>query len=232
VPKLPSFAFYPKDWLNDPELSRCSLAARGVWADLLCLMFQCEERGVLSTGGKPWSDQEIGAAIRGDTQEVLSCLRELADKGVASRTESGALFSKRMVRDEEERRRWRARQYRHRHDVTGDVTHYVTPMSRASSSPILNTNTKTRGPTAPAPPRPAEHRAKIENRNRRIESEMSAIREASAGLLRGSAEWHHAVGRIEQKANQLQPLSEGEYRTRQEALREQGRRLSANTQPP
>lgn len=98
--KLPSFQFYPGDWRKDPNLCRCTKAEKGVWIDLLCLMFECEDRGVLSTGGEPWSDEDIAAAVGGDHSEVLSCLRELLRKGVAHRNQSGAIFSRRLVRDE------------------------------------------------------------------------------------------------------------------------------------
>jgi len=101
--KLPAFQFYPGDWLKDPNLRRCSHAAKGVWMDLLCLMFESEERGILSTWNVPWSDAEIAQAVGGDRAEVIACMKELTLKGVASRTEQGALFSRRLVRDEKKR---------------------------------------------------------------------------------------------------------------------------------
>ena len=121
--KLPAFMFYTGDWLKDPTLSRCSPAARGIWIDMLCLMFECEERGVLSSGSRPWSDPEIAAAVRGDTQEVLSCLRELLDKGVAHRNESGAVYSRRLVRDEETRKKGNVRQQKFRNGGVTPVSH-------------------------------------------------------------------------------------------------------------
>lgn len=102
--KLPSFQFYPGDWRKDPDLSRCSKAAKGVWIDMLCLMFECEDRGVFATGGEPWTDEEIAAAIGGDTGANLACIDELLRKGVARRNDSGAIFSRRLVRDEQKRR--------------------------------------------------------------------------------------------------------------------------------
>jgi hypothetical protein len=102
--KLAWFHFYPGDWMKDPELRRCSPAARGIYVDLLCLMFECEERGVLSTGGEPWTDDEIAGAIPGDSSVVLSCLHELVGKRVLKRrANSGALYSNRLIRDEEQR---------------------------------------------------------------------------------------------------------------------------------
>jgi hypothetical protein len=98
--KLPSFQFYPGDWLKDPALRRVSKAAKGVWIDMICLSFECEERGVFSSGSVPWPDEDLAAAIGGDTAENLKLLHELLTKGVCSRTTSGAIFCRRVVRDE------------------------------------------------------------------------------------------------------------------------------------
>lgn len=87
--------------MKDPNLRRCSRAARGMWVDILCLMFECEDRGVLMTGGEPWSDEDIAAAVGGDISEGLACITELLRKGVAHRNGSGAIFSRRMARDEQ-----------------------------------------------------------------------------------------------------------------------------------
>ena len=102
--KLPSFQFYPGDWLKDANLRRCTHAAKGVWIDILCLMFEADERGVLSTNGVAWSDEDIACAIGGDTATTISAIQELTFKGVAKRRANGALYSKRMVADENKRK--------------------------------------------------------------------------------------------------------------------------------
>jgi hypothetical protein len=103
--KLPAFMFYPGDWQKDPCLRRCSKAAKGVWMDMLCLLFECPVRGVfVDAGGKPWSDEEIAEAIGGDVGANLGHIAELVSKGVAQRDTRGAIFSRRMVRDEQNRR--------------------------------------------------------------------------------------------------------------------------------
>lgn len=99
--KLPSFPFYPGDWRKDPDLARCSHASKGVWIDLLCLMFECQERGVLATAGVPWTDHEIAGALGGSKEVVLEALTELVGKGVAKRRANGSLYSARLVRDEQ-----------------------------------------------------------------------------------------------------------------------------------
>lgn len=70
---------------------------------MLCLMDKCGERGALVTDGVPWADSDLYAAIGGDTSVTASCVAELLAKGVVSRREDGALYSRRMFRDEQVR---------------------------------------------------------------------------------------------------------------------------------
>jgi hypothetical protein len=123
--KLPAFMFYPGDWQKDPCLRRCSKAAKGVWMDMLCLLFECPVRGVfVDASGKPWSDDEIADAIGGDIGANLGYIVELVSKGVAQRDTRGAIFSRRMVRDEQNRRSATERKRKER-----SIHTRVTPMS-------------------------------------------------------------------------------------------------------
>src|SRR5258708_17221607 len=102
--KLPAFQFYPGDWQKDPSLRRCSKAAKGVWMDMMCLLFECPVRGVfVDAGGRPWGDEEIAAAIGGDIAANLECIAELVAKGVVPRHARGALFLRRLGRDQGKR---------------------------------------------------------------------------------------------------------------------------------
>lgn len=131
MPRLPYIPLYTGDWLKDPGLRRCSQAARGVWIDLLCFMFDCEERGVLASGGVPWTNEEVSRVVAGDSNLTITCLTELLGAGVVSRNGSGALFSRRMVRDEENRAKDRKRQQKCREVESSHatVTVLVTPLS-------------------------------------------------------------------------------------------------------
>jgi len=122
--KLPAYLHYAKDWLTDVNLSRCSKAAKGVWQDVLDVMFLNSVRGVAcNEDGSPWSDQEIARAIGGDLIENIESINELIAKGVARRNSSGAIFSKRMVADEKERSDTKLRVRRFRTDsVTANET--------------------------------------------------------------------------------------------------------------
>jgi hypothetical protein len=99
----PSFQFYPKEWIWDLELRQCSAAARGLWADLMCLMHEGEPYGHLT------APLDLILRITGLTEEVYTALlaeletERASGKRVAYRTEEGAIYSRRMVRDEARR---------------------------------------------------------------------------------------------------------------------------------
>lgn len=92
--KLPYMQFYPGDWLKATDLRGCSPTARGVWIDLLCLMWESPSRGTL-----PYTDSQIADTVAGPYEVVLAAVVELVSAGVASRDDGGALYSRRMVRD-------------------------------------------------------------------------------------------------------------------------------------
>jgi hypothetical protein len=98
--KSPGFWFFTGDWLKDPELRFCSIFARGLLVDLLCICFEAKHQGrFCRPDGSPRSDEEIVAAVSGgDLQAKLQALRELESSGVLSRGEDGVLYSRRMVR--------------------------------------------------------------------------------------------------------------------------------------
>jgi hypothetical protein len=144
--KLPGFIFYPGDWLKDPELRRCSRESRSIWIDMICLMFECEERGVLSTGGRPWSLREIAGALSGDERTNLRRVGELLRNGVAKRRKDGAVFSKRLVRDDQERQQTKNRVSAHRKNRSnGTCNASVTPMyvsETVTEIPVLEITSK------------------------------------------------------------------------------------------
>jgi len=96
--------FYPESWIAESSLRLCSLAARGLWIELICRMAQSPEHGVLlSPGGKPVRDDQIPALVGGPHDGVMAALAELGSEGVLSRrTPDGAIYSRRMVRDHAE----------------------------------------------------------------------------------------------------------------------------------
>lgn len=126
--KRPAYMHYAKDWLTDTNLSLCSKAAKGVWQDVLDVMFlNCVCGVACYADGTAWTDEELARVIGGDITENVTRIRELLDKGVAHRNQRDAIYSRRMVADEKERQSNVDRQQRHRNasvtvNVTGDVT--------------------------------------------------------------------------------------------------------------
>jgi hypothetical protein len=98
--KSPGFWFFTGDWMKDPELRFCSLFARGLLVDLLCILFEAKEQGFASNpDGTPRTNEQIVAAISGgDAPEKLAALEELEKSGALSRDSRGVLFSRRLSR--------------------------------------------------------------------------------------------------------------------------------------
>ncbi len=103
--KRPAFQFYPADWRKDMALQSCSIAARGLWVDMLCIAHECEPYGHLTVNLKPMTASQIGRHTGLTERETIKLLAELADAGVSSTTAEGVIFSRRMVRDEDLRNR-------------------------------------------------------------------------------------------------------------------------------
>lgn len=98
--KRPAFQFYPGDWQRDTALRCCSVAARGLWIDMLCIMHQGEPYGHLNVKGTPLEPQALCRMVGATSREVNAWLMELEAAKVFSRTTTGTIFSRRMVSDE------------------------------------------------------------------------------------------------------------------------------------
>ena len=97
---------------------------------MLCLMFEAETRGVLATGNVPWPDDDIANAVGGDMVLVQAAIQELLAKNVARRNKAGAIFSRRLVRDE------RTRQERATAGQKGGLASKTQANSQANSKQI------------------------------------------------------------------------------------------------
>lgn len=98
--KRPAFQFYPADWRKDSALQSCSLAARGLWMELLCIAHDCTPYGVLEINGHPMTVAQIARLVGESASRIKGLLEELEQCGVFARTQSGSIYSRRMVRDE------------------------------------------------------------------------------------------------------------------------------------
>jgi hypothetical protein len=98
--KRPAFQFYPGDWLRATDLRACSVGARGLWIDMICLMHEGTPYGYLKVGDKVILSPNLARIVGASLPEVEGWLCELQEAGVFSRDPSGCIFSRRMIKDE------------------------------------------------------------------------------------------------------------------------------------
>lgn len=97
--RRPWMMFYCLDWRGDPRLRMCSLAARGLWIDFMSYMHEGEPYGHLTIDGVAPDVDGLASLVGRPTREVERALAELEAKNVFSRTNTGEIYSRRMVRD-------------------------------------------------------------------------------------------------------------------------------------
>lgn len=103
----PWFKFYPSDWRADPALRMCSIGARGLWMEMLCVMHEAEPRGSLLVHGNSVSERQLAGLAGCSLKEATGFIEELEAAGVFSR-DNGAIYSRRMRRDDEKAERDKA----------------------------------------------------------------------------------------------------------------------------
>jgi len=96
----PWMKFYPSDWRADPALRVCSLAARGLWVEMLCIMHEASPRGYLTIKGHAVTDVQLAALSGAPIDEVSNLIGELETMAVFSRDRDGCIYSRRILRDE------------------------------------------------------------------------------------------------------------------------------------
>lgn len=95
----PWLKFYPRDWRGDQALRACSVAARGLWIEMLCVMHEAQPYGHLILGGRAVSNDVLARISGLGADECGNLVAELESAGVFSRTRKGVIYSRRMVKD-------------------------------------------------------------------------------------------------------------------------------------
>lgn len=93
--------FYHGDWKKDLGVQALNFHDRHVWFEMLMLMHESEQRGLLILNGKPMSHETIARLINLDKQIFEKSLTSIIENGVCSVREDGTIFSRKMIRDEE-----------------------------------------------------------------------------------------------------------------------------------
>ena len=134
--KLPWLKFYPGDWLSDEALRSCSVEARGLWVDILCLMAKSETHGHLLIGGKPARAEQIARIVGLLPEKTMELIDELSSSGVFS-LDNETIISRRMVKDERVRKSDATRKMQQRN---GDVR----PVSKECPENVTGQKLETR----------------------------------------------------------------------------------------
>lgn len=95
--KRPSFQFYPGDWTSNPNLKRCTFAEKGIWLEVICLMHDQPEYGVLR-----WPLKEIAEAVKCRTADLQALIRKGVLKGDDKAVEEAFIYVPRSGRKDGE----------------------------------------------------------------------------------------------------------------------------------
>jgi len=143
----PWMKFYPTDWRADPALRMCSIGARGLWIEMICVMHDADPRGSLLVNGRPITERQLAGLAGCSVDEVGALLSELEGAGVFSR-EGDVLFSRRMRRDDEKAERDKAFGRRGGNPHLKTDNEGVNPPVNAPNNPPINGGDKAQKPEA------------------------------------------------------------------------------------
>lgn len=102
---LPAMPFYFGDWRKAPEIRALDLDVRMIWFEMLGFMWESTERGYLTLNGKAIDNFVITKMIGVDILLLEQAIQQLEKYNVFSRRETdGAIYCRKMVRDEEIRK--------------------------------------------------------------------------------------------------------------------------------
>jgi hypothetical protein len=98
--KNPFLKFYTSDWRSDPRLKMCSMAARGLWVEMICLMHEASPYGHLLIAGQSPTEAQLAVLVGASPDEITALLGELESAGVFSRTRTRVIYSRKLTRME------------------------------------------------------------------------------------------------------------------------------------
>jgi hypothetical protein len=134
VSKLPSFQFYPGDWLKDPSLTLCTPETRGIWIDFICAMHELDHCGVIAG-----TREQLTRLGRCPLVQLDHALVELSTTKTADVTERHGIVTvicRRMKKEYNKREgnRLRKEKERNKDDVTEMSHSHARGFSSSSSS--------------------------------------------------------------------------------------------------
>jgi len=96
--KNPWTKWYWADWVSDTGIRACSLAAQGLWMNMLSIMARSKKKGYLLDNEKQMESKTLARLLGLDEKEVILLIEELRKHGVFSEDEIG-IYNRRMARE-------------------------------------------------------------------------------------------------------------------------------------
>ncbi len=87
------------DWAADTGLRLCSLAAKGLWIEMLAIMAKSKIKGFLLDGESKMESKTLAELERTTEDEIERLLAELFSHGVPSKDMMGVIYNRRMARE-------------------------------------------------------------------------------------------------------------------------------------
>jgi len=150
--KLPFLQFYPSDYMRDTRA--LSLAAKGGWVDVMCMLHSSSIRGTMKLPAVGWA-RVMGASVDQSAAVIdelqLMCVCDVIREGNGDVT----ISSRRMLRESISKEQTRLRVANHRRNSAckGDGNADVTPnKSEVRSQKSETKNTNKEGGASASPP--------------------------------------------------------------------------------
>ena len=97
--KNPWIKWFWQDWQREEGLRLASLAAKGLWVEMLCIMSGSTRKGFLLIGDKPVPSKDLADLTHTPESEIITLTKELRRRGVFSETDENIIFNRRMARE-------------------------------------------------------------------------------------------------------------------------------------
>ena len=95
----PATLWFWDDWFSSFDVRACSLAARGLWMDMLGIMARSEIMGTLTINGKQIDGTTLARIVGISEAEIQGPLSELEDNRVFSRLPDSTIINRRMFNE-------------------------------------------------------------------------------------------------------------------------------------
>src|SRR5690606_24170900 len=83
-------------WRDNVALRACSVSARGLWLEMICIMHVGRPYGHLTVNGRPMQVEQLTRVVGAPESQVRVLLDELRAAAVFNRNQGGCIYSREM----------------------------------------------------------------------------------------------------------------------------------------